>query len=56
MFLPKIPEAMITAAYGEMGNIVLKGVRASNEKLRTAGFTFKYNHLEPALKDIYNKQ
>jgi len=55
MFLPKIPETMITAAYGEMGNIVLKGVRASNEKIKATGFKFKYRDLSSALQDVFGK-
>ncbi len=55
MFLPRIPEAMITAAYGEMGSIVLRGVRASNEKIKDAGFQFKFNELKSALQDVFGK-
>ena len=55
MILPKVPAAMITAAYGEMGSVVLQGVRASNQKIKASGFQFKYENLETALNDIYGK-
>ena len=56
MFLPKIPEAMITAAYGEMGSIVLRGVRASNGKIKATGFKFEHSDLKSALQDVFRKR
>ncbi len=55
MFLPKVPELFLRAAYGEMADAVLKGVRASNEKIRSTGFNLKYPELEKALREIYGK-
>ncbi|MFT7611153.1 MAG: hypothetical protein ACI9J3_000095 [Parvicellaceae bacterium] len=55
MILPRVPGAVIQSMYGEMSDAVLKGVRASNEKIKETGFSFDYDHVEPALREIFNK-
>lgn len=56
MFLPKVPARIIKKMYGSMGDeTILKGVRASNEKIKSTGFSFNYPRLEEALKEVYQK-
>lgn len=52
MFLPAVPSFVLRLMFGEMANIVLKGSRASNEKLVKEGFDFKFPTLEGALRDL----
>lgn len=53
LFLPNVPEFILRKMFGEMSALVLNGSRASNEKITTAGFEFKYAKMEDALKEIY---
>jgi len=53
MFLPKVPGSVIQSMYGELSDAVLKGVRASNDKIKKTGFEFEHDNLEAALKEIY---
>ena len=55
VWLPKVPEIIIKATYREMGDLILKGVNASNEKVKKTGFSFEFPTLEQALIDIYSK-
>lgn len=52
VFLPPVPKFVLDLALGEMAGIVTEGSRASNEKVKKAGFVFKYDELENALKDL----
>jgi uncharacterized protein len=54
-FIFKIPSWVIRFTFGEMSIILLKGIRASNQKIRDAGFTFSFNTIESALKDVKKK-
>ena len=55
-FLPiPVPAFMMKLIMGEMSSIILKGSRASNEKIKSTGFTFKYPDLNAALDDLINK-
>ncbi|MEZ7889109.1 MAG: DUF1731 domain-containing protein, partial [Cloacibacterium sp.] len=55
-FLPiPVPEFMMKLIMGEMSTIILDGSRASNEKIKSTGFTFKYPDLNAALDDLINK-
>lgn len=47
------PPLALKAVYGEMADIVLKGSRVSSEKIRNAGFDFRFPDLNSALRDIY---
>lgn len=53
-FFPKVPAFVLKALFGEMAAIILKGSRVSNAKLKQAGFTFKFNNLDDALRDVIN--
>lgn len=52
-FLPvKIPAFIMKMALGEMSGIILEGTRASNDKIKTLGFRFKYTKLSEALQEL----
>lgn len=52
-FLPiNVPAFMLKQIFGEMSSIILEGTRASNEKIKSQGFDFKYSELEKAFKDL----
>lgn len=53
VFFPKVPAFLLRWMFGELSVLVLGGSRASNKKLIDAGFSFKYEKLEVALRDIY---
>lgn len=55
MFMPKVPSAILKSLYGEMSDVILKGVRASNEKIKSTGFEFQYPTAEMALREIFGK-
>jgi uncharacterized protein (TIGR01777 family) len=54
-WFPAVPAFLITLLFGEMGSIVLKGSRVSCEKMKKAGYTFKFASLESALHDLLKK-
>jgi len=51
-----VPEFGLKLLLGEMSAAVLGSTKVSDEKIRKAGFTFKYPELVPALKDILNRK
>lgn len=52
-FLPlAVPGFILKVALGEMASIILEGTRASNEKIRSAGFTFRYSTYDEALRAL----
>jgi uncharacterized protein (TIGR01777 family) len=51
VWLPNVPAFMLKLLFGEMANIILKGSRADNSKIKETGFKFKYNSLLEALKN-----
>ncbi len=54
-FMPHVPAFMLKLVFGEMANIILEGSRVSNSQLKNEGFSFKYNTLEKALNNLFNK-
>ncbi|WP_027376356.1 TIGR01777 family oxidoreductase [Kaistella palustris] len=53
IFLPiPVPAFIIKILFGEMSAITLEGTRASNKKIRAAGFDFKYRNIEKAFEDL----
>lgn len=48
-----IPSFALRLLLGESSVIVLKGARASNEKIKRKGFSFQFDTLEKALQSIY---
>jgi hypothetical protein len=55
LWLPNVPGFALKLALGEMSEILLKGSRASAEKISNTGFSFKYPKLNDALDEIYMK-
>ena len=51
-----IPQFMIRLIYGERSLLLLGGSRVSSTKIVKQGFSFKYDNLDKALKDIFLKK
>jgi uncharacterized protein (TIGR01777 family) len=49
-----VPEIILRAALGEMSDVILKGSRASCDKIINAGYTFRFSNLKDALIEIIN--
>jgi hypothetical protein len=43
---------MIRILFGEMAEIVLEGSRVSSDKIRKAGYIFRFPELQSALADL----
>lgn len=56
LWLPNVPEFMLKMVFGEMSEMLLKGVNISNQKIQDAGFIFYYLNLKLALEDLNNKK
>lgn len=54
-YLPKVPAIILKIMFGEMASMLLNGVKASNEKIRSTGFSFTHNSLEDAFLDLFRK-
>jgi uncharacterized protein (TIGR01777 family) len=55
LFIPNVPTFALQLLFGELSDAVLKGSRASSEKIRKAGFQFEFSELDKALKDLLKK-
>ena len=55
LFMPNIPGFILKLLFGELSVALLEGSRASSEKIRKAGFEFKFPDLENALKNLFRK-
>lgn len=52
-FLPlHVPAFVMKLTFGEMSSIILEGTRASNKKIKSLGFDFKYSELRKAVEDL----
>jgi uncharacterized protein len=51
-FLPNIPVLLLKLIFGEMTAMFLEGSRVSSEKIKKAGYTFKFRKTEDALKNL----
>jgi len=49
---PNIPAFAMNLLFGEMAAMLLKGSRISSEKIREAGFSFKFPDLESAFQEL----
>lgn len=52
LFLPAVPEFVLKLTLGQMACIVTEGSRVSSEKIRSAGYEYKFPNLKPALKNL----
>lgn len=50
--LPAVPAPVLKLALGERAIVVLGSARGSADKVKKAGYTFRYPVLEPALQDL----
>ncbi len=52
LFIPiNVPAFMLKLVLGQMSEMLLKGTRVSNEKIKSLGFDFAYKSLEETLKN-----
>lgn len=52
MWLPNVPGFMLKMFLGEMAEMLLKGVKISNQKIKNTGFEFEYSTLKSALENL----
>ena len=50
--LPNIPETLVKIGMGEKACLILEGARLNNKKIIAAGFKFRFETLDQALKNI----
>ena len=50
IWLPNVPAFILKIGLGEMAKLLLTGRRVSNEKIKSTGFTFKWENLEDAIR------
>jgi uncharacterized protein (TIGR01777 family) len=55
LLMPNVPVFLLKILFGEMAVVVLTGSRISCKKLEAAGFVFKYNQLDQALKNLLSR-
>lgn len=53
LFLPPVPAFVIRLLMGDRAILVLEGSPVSSEKIRNAGFKFRFEDLSEALDDLY---
>lgn len=53
IFLPNVPEFAIKLVLGEMAAITLESQYLLNDKIKNTGFTFEFEQLDKALKDLF---
>ena len=52
--MPNVPSFVLKFIYGELFDTILKGVKVSNEKIKSLNFKFKYEKVDEALRAIYS--
>ena len=50
--MPNIPEFFMKFILGEMHIILFESQRVSSKKIESKGFSFEFNYLEPAVKNL----
>lgn len=53
LWLPNIPTAILKLTLGEMHTLLVESQNVSDEKIKSAGYAFKYDEIERALASIY---
>ena len=51
-WFPNIPAFMMKLLFGEMASVLLLGLKASNEKIKSTGYVFQFPELKEAMKDV----
>jgi uncharacterized protein (TIGR01777 family) len=54
-FLPSVPRFVLRTILGEFADILLQSQRVIPRAAETAGFTFTFRELEPALRDVLHR-
>ncbi|HYF69140.1 MAG TPA: TIGR01777 family oxidoreductase, partial [Ohtaekwangia sp.] len=52
LWLPHVPSFVLKIYLGELAELALKGIKISSKKIQDLGFTYKYETLENALRDL----
>lgn len=52
LWFPNIPAIIMKITFGKMSAMLLKGSRVSSEKIKNAGYKFKFAKLEGALVNL----
>lgn len=52
-FMPNVPVFALRLVFGEMASIILSSQHISSQKITSAGFTFRFNDIEPALNNLF---
>ncbi|GAA4896911.1 TIGR01777 family oxidoreductase [Flaviramulus aquimarinus] len=55
LFMPNIPKFFMKLVLGEMHILLFESQRVSSKRIEDKGFYFKYNYLEPALKNLLGR-
>lgn len=55
LWLPAVPGFALKLFLGEMANVVLLGANVTSDKIRNAGFSFRFDTLEKALTDLLKR-
>jgi uncharacterized protein (TIGR01777 family) len=55
-WFPNIPTGVMKLLFGEMSEILLKGSRIYSERIREAGFEFRFPCIDKALDDLLEKK
>lgn len=50
LFLPRVPEWVLNAVFGEMATVLTRGSRISSDRLSATGFRFRYPDISSALR------
>lgn len=53
--LPPVPAVILRMALGELAGLLLEGSRASNARLLSTGYTFRFPRLDDALRDLLRR-
>jgi len=51
-WLPNVPAFALKLVFGEMARVVLGGNRVKADKIKKAGYAFKFNKIDEALRDL----
>ena len=54
-FLPPVPKGVLKVFLGEMASMLTESLKVSNEKIRKAGFRFRYTNFDAAITEIVKK-
>jgi len=54
-FLPAVPKGILKVFLGEMASMLTESLKVSNEKIRKAGFRFRYANFDSAITEIVKK-